>query len=267
MPWRALEDPGSPEQHDSRPRFDRSGPARGWLIAGAIAVGLAIVVVVVLTGSNGTSIVSASTAGGDSPNFSPGDTNGSLVAGGDGAGPAGQKPDGSAGVGVGAGAGAGDGNTGASGGSEQLVVEVAGAVAQPGVYRLPAGTRVADAIRAAGGYGPRIDVARATAELNLAARLSDGDRILVPSRDDLVASSGPGNSPATKSPPVHSGPVDLNRATAEELDALPGVGPVTVARIIASRSQHAFRAISDLRTRKLVGAAEFARIQKLVTVH
>jgi competence protein ComEA len=237
--------------------------ARAWLLAGTVAIAIAVAALVVLTGSNGSSFVSVSSAGGDSPTFAPGDTSGSVVAGGDGGGPAGQNPDGSARGGT------INGAPRASVPLEELVVEVAGAVARPGLYHLPAGSRVADAIAAAGGYGPRIDVNRATAELNLAARVADGDRILVPSRDDSPASgpgASPGAAPAASSAPVRSGPLDLNTATAGELDALPGIGPVTVARIIASRSQQAFRSVLDLRTRKLVGAAEFARIQKLVSV-
>ncbi len=148
------------------------------------------------------------------------------------------------------------------------MVEVAGAVVRPGVYRLAPGARVADAIAAAGGYGPRIDLNRATAELNLAARVADGDRIIVPSRDDPAGAgtSGPGTSPPAAAAPTAAGPVDLNKATADELDALPGVGPVTVAKIIASRTAHAFHSIDDLVNRKLVGQAEFAKIRKLVTV-
>ncbi|MGH2512030.1 MAG: helix-hairpin-helix domain-containing protein, partial [Candidatus Limnocylindrales bacterium] len=161
-------------------------------------------------------------------------------------------------------------DTGASspGTVETIVVEVAGAVARPGLYHLDAGSRVADAIAAAGGYGPRIDVQRATAELNLAARIGDGDRVLVPSRADPPAGGGPasGSSASASQPPIHAGPINLNRATAAELDALPGVGPVTVAKIVASRTEHAFKSVNDLLNRKLVGAAEFAKIQKLVTV-
>jgi competence protein ComEA len=235
---------------------------RGLILAGALGVAIAVAAVVVLAGSNGSSSISVSGASGDSPSLGPGDAGGSVVAGGDGGGPAGQNPDGSAGSGT------GRIIADPSGSPEELIVEVAGAVTRPGLYHLAAGARVADAIAAAGGYGPRIDVTRATAELNLAARVADGDRIIVPSRDALAASGpgAPGSSPAASSAPVHSGPLNLNTATAEELDALPGVGPVTLAKIIASRSKQAFRSVSDLRTRKLVGAAEFARIQKLVTV-
>lgn len=254
-PWRALEDPGGPQPDQAPAPIDRLRATRHLLIAGALGLAVVIAGVLLLTGSNGSSVVSVSAAGGDNPGLPSG--GGSVVAGGDGSGSAGQKPDGSSGNG---------GGTSGIRAPAELVVEVAGAVANPGLYHLAAGARVADAIVAAGGYGPRIDVVRATAELNLAARVADGDRILVPSRDDPALNSGPGRSPAASSPPAHSGPLDLNRATAAELDALPGVGPVTVARIIASRSKEAFRSVADLRTRKLVGAAEFARIQKLVTV-
>lgn len=259
-PWRALEDPGGPEAEDTPASVVRFVPVRAWLFAGALGIALAVIGVIVLSGSNGSSIVSVSAAGGDSASLPPGDAGGSVVAGGDGGGPTGQNPDGAGGNGT------ANSAPEASRAPEELVVEVAGAVARPGLYHLAAGARVADAIAAAGGYGPRINVIRAMAELNLAARLADGDRVLVPSRDDLVGGGGSSPAPAAANTPAHSGPLDLNRATAAELDALPGVGPVTVAKIIASRSERAFRAVADLRTRKLVGTAEFARIQKLVTV-
>ena len=263
-PWRALEDPGfAPPEADPAPgRL----PARQHLfVAGVlgIVVAVAIATLAVLAGLSPSSTVSVTTAGGDSPALSPGDAGGSVVAGGDGSGPTGQNSAGSD--------GSDTGSVGADGSvPPELVVEVAGAVARPGLYHLTAGARVADAIAAAGGYGLRIDIARATAELNLAARVNDGDRIIVPSRDNPLVQTGPGATPATgpgASPPLaRSGPLNLNAATAAELDALPGIGPVTLAKIIASRTQRPFRSVADLRTRKLVGAAEYAQIQKLVTV-
>ncbi|HEV8546570.1 MAG TPA: ComEA family DNA-binding protein [Candidatus Limnocylindrales bacterium] len=146
-----------------------------------------------------------------------------------------------------------------------LVIDVQGAVLRPGVIRLVAGSRVGDAIEAAGGFGPRVDADRAGRELNLAAALNDGDRIVVPSRDDPPASNGGSNGP------VGSGGsggslVDLNTATASELDALPGIGPVTAKKILDARAEKPFASIDDLRDRKLVGASVFDKIHDLVTV-
>jgi competence protein ComEA len=170
-----------------------------------------------------------------------------------------------------------------------LVVDVQGAVLRPGVHHLGAGSRVADAIAAAGGYGPRVDAERAGRELNLAALLHDGDRVLVPSRDDPSGSGvggsaggsgggsggsgggatggggGSGGSGGSGGGPG-GGLVDLNHATASELDALPGVGPVTAQKIIAAREEQPFATIEALRDRKVIGAAAFDKLKDLVTV-
>jgi len=143
-----------------------------------------------------------------------------------------------------------------------LVVDVAGAVAQPGVYRLPAGSRIADAIAAAGGFAPRVDAARVAAELNLAALAHDGDRVVVPARGESDASSGPGSGGGKSTP----GLIDLNHASADALDTLPGIGPVTAAKIVASRGDQPFRTIDELRSRGLVGDKTFGKLKSLVTV-
>lgn len=147
-----------------------------------------------------------------------------------------------------------------------IVVHVAGAVRRPGLVTLSDGARVADAIDAAGGLGPRVDPARLSAELNLAARVADGERVVVPSRDDptpVAVGGGPG--PAAGGAAA-SGPVDLNRATASELDALPGIGPATSAKIIAAREEQPFRTVDELLERKVVGKATLAKIRDLVVI-
>jgi competence protein ComEA len=142
-----------------------------------------------------------------------------------------------------------------------LVVQVAGAVARPGVYSLPMDARVADAIRAAGGYSTDVDPRQTEAQLNLAARLQDGEVIRVPRRGDAEG-SGVGGASAGAA----AGLLNLNTATAEQLDALPGIGPVTAQKIIAARGQKPFRSVDELVTRKIVSTTTLAKVRGRVTV-
>jgi competence protein ComEA len=234
-PWRVLEDPpavgsGGTDERAGDPPRSISIP-RSALLTGGLAVILAIGAFLLAFGSGSSGLVAVD--GGAS--LSSDDTGVDSSTG-----PAGRSTDG-----------------------RLLVVEIVGAVDRPGVFRLPADSRVGDLVAAAGGYGPRVDADRAGRELNLAAPLHDGDQIRVPSRDDVAgttarASGGPDTDP--------KGPLDLNDATAAQLDALPGIGPVTAAKILASRDEQRFGAVEDLRTRKLVGEKTFEQVKGLVTV-
>ena len=163
----------------------------------------------------------------------------------------------------------------------EIRVEVSGAVRIPGVYALPAGSRLIDAITAAGGWGERIDPLRIEICLNLAAPLTDGSAIRIPSRDDRfllgvqgilcgtlyaapgdIAAADVAGSVATT---ATGGKVDLNTATAEQLDTLPGIGPVTAAKIIAARKEAPFLIVDDLRTRGIISDRVLQQIRPLVT--
>jgi competence protein ComEA len=114
-----------------------------------------------------------------------------------------------------------------SGQGGDLVVDVTGAVGRPGVYRLPAGSRVNDAVERAGGAGPRAELEA----VNLAARLADGQQVVVPER-------GPGGSVATAGAESEDGPISLGTATVEQLDTIDGIGPVTAQDIVDFRDEH-----------------------------
>ncbi len=134
-----------------------------------------------------------------------------------------------------------------------IVVDVAGAVAHPGVYRLAAGSRVADALTAAGGATGEADLLA----LNKAAPIRDGQRIYVPRPGETVPAGSAGSDAQLK--------IDVNHATAAELEGLPGIGPTTAARIVRSRGGHPFTRIEELQTRGLVTARVFADIKDMVT--
>jgi competence protein ComEA len=142
-----------------------------------------------------------------------------------------------------------------------VVVYVAGAVARPGVYPVGGGARVADAVGAAGGTTPDADLD----PLNLAARLSDGDRVFVPRKGQAPPPVlGPGPTGDGSTP---SGPVNLNTATAEQLEALSGVGPATAHAIITWRQQHGrFRSVQDLLQVRGIGPAKLEALRDQVTV-
>jgi len=147
--------------------------------------------------------------------------------------------------------------------SPELVIDVEGGVAEPGIQRLPANSRIADAIVAAGGFSPDADVALASRQLNLAGRLSDGQQVYVPRKGEASGTAAGGGSSAAPSP---GGPVNLNQATPEQLDALPGIGPVTVQKIVAARQERPFQALDELVERKVLTSAQLTKIRDLVTV-
>lgn len=147
----------------------------------------------------------------------------------------------------------------------EIVVAVAGKVRRPGLVRLPPGARVADALTAAGGALPGVDVAL----LNLARKVSDGELILVGVTAPPGAAGGPNGAGGLGAavPGVAGGKVNLNTATLAQLDSLPGVGPVMAQRILAYRQQHGrFRSVGDLRQISGIGDARYEQLKDLVTV-
>lgn len=142
-----------------------------------------------------------------------------------------------------------------AGAAPPLVVHVVGAVRTPGLYKLRRGARVADAVSNAGGGTAKADLAL----VNLAAPLSDGQQIVVPTRAPPPTAVGKGEAA------VAAGPVHLNTATAEQLDALPGVGPVTAQKIIDYRQAHGgFASVDDLDAIPGIGPARLEQLRDLV---
>ncbi|MFC7305589.1 helix-hairpin-helix domain-containing protein [Streptomyces monticola] len=161
----------------------------------------------------------------------------------------------------------GSADSGASG--DRVVVDISGKVRRPGVHRLPAGSRVADALRAAGGVRRGAD----TSGLNRARVLIDGEQVIVgaplgaapPPPATSPSGTAPGTSAVPGAPGAAGAPVSLNAATADQLDTLPGVGPVLAQHILDYRNEHGgFRSIDELREVNGIGDRRFADLKNAV---
>ena len=141
--------------------------------------------------------------------------------------------------------------------SSRVVVDVVGAVRRPGLYRLAQGSRIADALTRAGGATAKADLA----QVNLAAPLADGEQVVVPRRGTGAATPAAGSASA-------AGPaaaVQLSTATLEQLDSLPGVGPVTAQKILDYRQEHgAFHSVDELDAVPGIGPKRLEQLRELV---
>jgi competence protein ComEA len=195
-------------------------------VYGAIAIALLFVGARAVRGESGGESGSGYTSSYD--DYSTGSGGDEAEAGGDEAGEGSDE------------AGEGEEAFSVSGAGSDVVVDVTGAVARPGVYRLPAGSRVDDAVKRAGGASARAE----TDSVNLAARLADGQQVVVPERVAAGAGGAAGTVAAgasagsTGAGVAEDGPISLGTATAAELDTIDGIGPVTADDIIEFREAH-----------------------------
>jgi competence protein ComEA len=154
-------------------------------------------------------------------------------------------------------AGSGSASGAAPASSARLVVYVVGAVRRPGLYRLPQGARVADAVARAGGATRKAD----PAAVNLAAPVADGQQVLVPARLPRAVAAAQG----VPTPGVPAGPIQLSSATEEQLDSLPGIGPATAQKILDYRTEHgAFRSVEELDEVPGIGPTRVDQLRGLV---
>ena len=150
-----------------------------------------------------------------------------------------------------------------------IVVQIIGEVVKPGVYSMPDGSRVQDAVDAAGGLLADAD----SNSINLAAKLEDGQQVRISALAATTLVPTPTRAPffviptATSATPVSGSLVNINTATVQQLDALPGIGPVTAQSIVTYRQQHGpFQHIEDIMNVPGIGPATFSAIQNLITV-
>lgn len=145
---------------------------------------------------------------------------------------------------------------------KQISVDVSGAVAKPGVYQLKDGARIEDAVVAAGGFTTTVNQEYVSKYLNMAQKISDGSKVYVPvSGDSTVAGGFVGQSGVAGAKIVQ---VNINTATQAELEALPGIGPVTASRIISDRP---YQTVEELQSKKVVSKAVFEKIKEQLVVY
>jgi competence protein ComEA len=141
----------------------------------------------------------------------------------------------------------------------RVVVDVVGAVRRPGLYRLEHGSRIADSVARAGGATRKADLS----QVNLAAPLADGEQVVVPRRGVAVAGPGVGGGGAGGA--ASAGPVHLSTATLDQLDSLPGIGPVTAQKILDYRAKHgAFTSVDELDAVPGIGPSRMDQLRDLV---
>jgi competence protein ComEA len=142
----------------------------------------------------------------------------------------------------------------------RVVVDVVGAVRRPGLYRLEQGSRIADAVARAGGATGKAELSM----VNLAAPLADGEQVVVPKRGAAGAAAGGGAGAGPVAGPS-TGPVHLSTATLDQLDSLPGVGPVTAQKILDYRAKHgAFTSVDELDAVPGIGPSRMDQLRDLV---
>lgn len=148
-----------------------------------------------------------------------------------------------------------------------IVVDVSGAVINPGVYSLDEGSRVQDAIMAAGGMSPNVDQQKVAQMLNLAAPLTDGAKLYIPVVGDQMVTSGNTSNKSSVGSQAIAGAstqmININAASNTELEALPGIGEVTAGKIIENRP---YGSVEELREKKVLGEATFEKVKDLVSV-
>jgi competence protein ComEA len=144
-------------------------------------------------------------------------------------------------------------------GEAKLVADVTGAVKNPGVYEISADTRVGEVIDAAGGLSEQADIEWVAANINRAEKVNDGEKIYIPTKNTEVRNS----NIETSSNIQISNKISINKASLGELDTLPGVGPVTAAKIISGRP---FNSVQELLDRKIVGAKVYEQIKNSLSL-
>ena len=146
----------------------------------------------------------------------------------------------------------------------QIIVDISGAVKNPGVYSLPAGSRFGEALEAAGGVQPdKVDSEYLSKQINLASEVRDGQKIYIPFQGDNLATipaSGIGSEPASV---YLTNLISVNTASSSQLDSLPGVGPATSAKIIAARP---YGSLEELVSKKAVSQSVYEKIKTLITL-